>query len=209
MKSRDVAIHPSPTLNGAKETQGLPQRSAPAAAATAPDLGEVFERVGSLSSPQPGNSPTASTARERPQSGSQRSSGMRQRRQHAAGTSSSQGAAAKGDTSGASKQQQQQQPAIREHEESAPVPLEYFGIHIFRTLGLAPALRQVDLYVSSLAERVNEGMVVRVVCLPIAIHCLFYAVMARLRFLVSTGARVSRAANSPACLYMFVAVMGA
>lgn len=205
MRRRDAASQPQPILSGEKDAAGLAQPGTFGATSAVPEAAELFDR--SEAQQRPGVSPTDSLGPAKSKLSSQRSSssGLRQRPQHAAGAGSGQGAAAKEDTSDASKQQQsqpqpqEQQPATPGKQDAAPLPLEHFGIYIFRTIGLAPTLHWVDAYANSLADRVNEELVVRVVCMPFVIHCLMYAVMARLRFLVSLGKEAPYATTDAAC----------
>lgn len=46
---------------------------------------------------------------------------------------------------------------------------------------------RLDVIVTAFVDNIDERLVVRLVCMPVAIHCLLHAVLARLRFLVSIG----------------------
>lgn len=82
-----------------------------------------------------------------------------------------------GDVSGASEPVGQQ------------LPLEFFGVRIFRTMGLGPFFLWLDDCVTRLADRLEEAVLVRLVCLPVAGYSLAFLAMARLRFMVSGDSR--------------------
>lgn len=69
--------------------------------------------------------------------------------------------------------------------EEGPVPLEALGIYVLRRMGLAPALCWLDRECARLADRIDEAIIVRSVCLPVVAYSLTYVVLARVQFLVS------------------------
>lgn len=54
---------------------------------------------------------------------------------------------------------------------------------------------RLDVIVTAFVDNIDERLVVRLVCMPVAIHCLLHAVLARLRFLVSVN--LGRGAAGP------------
>lgn len=68
------------------------------------------------------------------------------------------------------------------------VPFETLGIHLLRTLGLAPALCWLDERAAQIADRIDETVVLRSACLPVAAYSLAYTHLARVQFMVSDGA---------------------
>ena len=65
------------------------------------------------------------------------------------------------------------------------LPLETCGIFILRKLGLCPALFWLDERVAQLADRIDEAIIVRSVCLPVVAYSLTYNFQTHARFLVS------------------------
>lgn len=74
--------------------------------------------------------------------------------------------------------------ADSDHGSTQLLPLEFLGVHIFRRMGLGPFFLWLDEYAMRAAERMEEMVLVRIVCLPIAIYSLTFAVMARMHFMV-------------------------
>ena len=73
------------------------------------------------------------------------------------------------------------------------VPFETLGINFLRTLGLGPALCWMDERVAKLADRIDETIVLRSACLPVAAYSLTYTHLARVQFMVgATCFRVLR-----------------
>lgn len=69
----------------------------------------------------------------------------------------------------------------------SPMPFESFGIRVFQRLGLEPYFRALEVWVNAVVDRIDDGLVVRVTCLPVAAYSLTYALMVRMRFPVSRG----------------------
>ena len=81
--------------------------------------------------------------------------------------------------------------AAHSHSQSqfspSPMPFESFGIRMFQRLGLEPFFRALEVWVNAVVDRIDDGLVVRVTCLPVAAYSLTYALMVRMRFPVSRG----------------------
>lgn len=64
------------------------------------------------------------------------------------------------------------------------VPLETLGIYALRTFGFDSTLCWLDEQAARLADRIDEAIIVRSVCLPVVAYSLTYVVLARVQFLV-------------------------
>lgn len=76
------------------------------------------------------------------------------------------------------------QPSDEVGQEPSPLPLTSFGIHLFEWLGVGWWLREWEVRVDALMDRADDGLVVRLVCLPLAGYSLILALLVRMRMSV-------------------------
>lgn len=67
----------------------------------------------------------------------------------------------------------------------SPIPLETFGVYALRRFGLAPAIWRLEEYANLLADSVDDGMMVRMLCIPVTVYSVVFALLVRMRITVS------------------------
>lgn len=81
------------------------------------------------------------------------------------------------------------------------LPFESFGVRIFGALGLGRMLLRLQDYIDGAADSVPEAIIIRVVCVPIAVYSLWFVLLARRQ-----GKHYSIGNLSPECLLVFMGV---
>lgn len=67
------------------------------------------------------------------------------------------------------------------------IPLDSFGFSLFRYLGLVPKIREFDVAMTAMVDRIDDAMLVRLLCLPVSVLSIVYALMVRMRMEASRG----------------------
>ena len=67
----------------------------------------------------------------------------------------------------------------------SPIPLETFGVYALRRFGLAPAIWRLEEYANLLADSVDDGLMVRMLCIPVTVYSVVFALLVRMRITVS------------------------